>query len=392
MAPCNPCIMYANLRRRAAMKNLLRCFLLGFAILLPQDAFGCTIPVFRYALEKWDLTPYDILVYQRGALPAETQTALKKWTDIAGKMNFEITTIDLDGEVAPALLKLWQREGGKDKTPWMLVRYRPQRGEGFTAWTGPCTSDNLHNVIDSPRRQAILKQLAGGASVVFVLLTSGDAKADDAARAMAEKELRMLEKQIKLPVQSEDGPKMRLPLPLKVSLPVLTLDRNDPAEAGFVRLLLATEEDLDQKQGPILFPIFGRGRVLGSLSEEELTAQQILEVTKFLCRECSCQVKELNPGIDMLLALDWNGEFDRMFEGKEELPISTATPASDLKETPKTPAPSINAASSHPSISAVEPAAARPCQKCRAMLWIGIGVAVGLLLLTGGWALMRMSK
>lgn len=367
------------------MKYLLRCLLLALALVLPQRAFACTIPVFRYALEKWDLTPYDILVYHRGPLPAETKSSLNKWT--AGKMNLDITTIDLDGEVDPAMLKLWQREGGKSQTPWMLVRYRPASGETSTAWAGPCTSENLHNVIDSPRRQAVLKELAGGASVVFVLLTSGDARADEAARAMAEKELRSLEKQIKLPVQSEDGPKMRLPLPLKVSLPVLMLKRNDPAEAGFVRLLLATEEDLDKKRGPILFPIFGRGRVLGSLAEDELTAQQVLEVTKFLCRECSCLVKELNPGIDMLMAQDWNGVFDKMFETKVELPESTVTPAPKLKAVATTPI-----TPRYPTMSALEPPALRPCNQCRATLWIGTGVAVGLVLLTGGWVLMRMSK
>jgi hypothetical protein len=374
------------------MKNLPRCLVLVLAIMLPQDAFACTIPVFRYALEKWDLTPYDILVYTRGPLPAETQVALKKWTAVTGKMNLDITIIDLDGDVAPALLKLWQREGGKEKTPWMLVRYRPAAGDTSTAWAGHCTSDHLHNVIDSPRRQAVLKQLANGASVVFVLLASGDAEANDRARAIVEKELRSLEKLIKLPVQSEDGPKMRLPLHLKVSLPVLTLDRNDPAEAGFVRLLLATEEDLDKKRGPILFPIFGRGRVLGSLAEEELTAEKILEVTKFLCRECSCLVKELNPGVDMLLAQDWNGVFDKMFEGQVEQRVLVNSPAPVLKpaDSPKMRDPLASPTPSHPSISAIDPPAAKPCNKCRALLWIGTGVAVGLVLLTGGWVLTRV--
>jgi hypothetical protein len=65
-------------------------------------------------------------------------------------------------------------------------------------------------------------------------------------------------------------------------------------------------------KGPILFPVFGRGRVLGSVFGKELNAGTIFEVAHFLCKECSCQLKELNPGMDLLIQADWPAIFERI--------------------------------------------------------------------------------
>lgn len=405
------------------MKTILCLVLVSFALLVPQKTQGCTIPVFRYALEKWELTPYEILVYHRGPLPADVAKELKKWSAAPNKANIDITLIDLDAKMTPAQQKFWKREGDEQQTPQMLVRYLAADPSEASAWRGPCTVANLHAILDSPMRRAILAHLTRGVSIVYILMTSDDAAKDRAALEMVTKELQMLERKIKVPVQSDDGPKLRLPLPLKVSFPVLVLDRNQPEEAAFVRLLLGTEERLAAMKGPIVFPIFGRGRVLGGLTGDEISPDQVMEVAKFLCRECSCQVKELNPGIDMLMTAHWNEMFDQMFEGKEPiampammpvylstrspafssaskavgvapLPQTGATPPSK-KETPiivekkgddaaaigtanpnPAPAPALTSATqSQPNAAAV----------LRFSLWIGIGVASGLVLLTGGW-------
>ena len=304
------------------MKKIL---LLGVAFLLPHQADACTIPVFRYALERWELTTYEIVVFHRGELPPDLQKTIKIWTKTPLKANVDFTLVDLDARVDPKLQKLWKREGNDKKTPWMLVRYPVSRTEMLTTWAGPCTTANLLAVIDSPKRQEILSHLKRGVTGVFVLMTSGDDKADKVVHDMAIKELQALERKIKLPEQSKDGPQLKLPLPLKVLLPIVVLDRNRPEEAAFVKMLLATEEDLEKAKCPILFPIFGRGRVLGSLTNlpergNELNEKQVMEVTKFLCRECSCQVKELNPGVDMLIAANWEEIFNQLFPDAKDAP------------------------------------------------------------------------
>lgn len=308
------------------MKKLLAFVLAGVGTLLASESRACTIPVFRYALEKWDLTPVELLVFYDSPLPKELDAELTKLAEAPGRLNLEITRVDLKGKIAPKLQKIWQREGKNAKGPWMLVRFAGMEPTEPSAWNGPCTSANLASLIDSPVRQAILAHLSRS-SVVFLLMTSDDRKADEAAFALLKKDLPALEKKIKIPEQN-DSVKLRLPLPLKVSLPVLVLDRNRPEEAGFIKLLLGTEERLADMKGPIVFPIFGRGRVLGSLcdAKKEVTSEQLMEVTKFLCRECSCQIKDLNPGIDTLMQADWTKMFDRLFDGKEPMPMPKVMP------------------------------------------------------------------
>ena len=46
-----------------------RCLLVtGLLILAPAVGQACSIPVFRYALERWQPSPYDVLIFHRGPL------------------------------------------------------------------------------------------------------------------------------------------------------------------------------------------------------------------------------------------------------------------------------------------------------------------------------------
>src|SRR5262249_43203485 len=156
-------------------------------------------------------------------------------------------------------------------------------------------------LLDSPARREIVKALTRGDSAVWVLMLSGDRDADDAAAKMLAKELARLQKEIELPEQPEDGSMLLTELPLKVAFTVVRIDRKKPEEAAFVRMLLDSDDDLDRATGPIVLPIFGRGRVLVGLEGGSLTARQIGSWARFLCGACSCRVKELNPGRDLLM-------------------------------------------------------------------------------------------
>jgi len=154
--------------------------------------------------------------------------------------------------------------------------------------------------------------LSQGDAAVFVVLLSGKRDADDAVLDLLRRELPRLERLVKLPEQNRDGPRIRLGLPLKVSFTVLPLGRDEPGEDGLLRLLLASEANLHRVSGPIVMPVFGRGRLLGSLFGDDLQPDNVFEVVSFLCGECSCEVKELNPGVDLLIAADWPAIFERI--------------------------------------------------------------------------------
>ncbi len=67
----------------------------------------------------------------------------------------------------------------------------------------------------------------------------------------------------------------------------------------------AAERDLAEAREPIAIPIFGRGRALYAFLGAGLTTANIDQAARFLIGKCSCQVKELNPGVELLFAADW---------------------------------------------------------------------------------------
>ena len=70
-------------------------------------------------------------------------------------------------------------------------------------------------------------------------------------------------------------------------------------------MILHFYSGLEEIDEPVVFPVFGRGRVLGTLAGDEIEAQNIQDVIAFLLNPCSCQIKIANPGFDLLMRADW---------------------------------------------------------------------------------------
>jgi hypothetical protein len=73
-------------------------------------------------------------------------------------------------------------------------------------------------------------------------------------------------------------------------------------------MLAGPQSGLAATREPWLAVVFGRGRVLGAWPAKGFGDEQIEEVCLFLLGACSCQVKNLNPGWDLLLRVDWDEE------------------------------------------------------------------------------------
>lgn len=296
-----------------------RIFGLAMAGVLLSGAvlWACSIPVFRYALERWELTPYEVVVFHRGPLPAADKALVRQLEGPKPRANLSVTLVNLEDKVEAEYRKLWDAQKERPTLPWLVVRLAQTDEQIPPAWAGGLKE--VPALLDSPARRQLVKALSKGESAVFLLLSSDDAKADQEAKGLLARELAKLAKTLELPEQSPEGPQLRTKLPLRVSFQVLPLSRGDVAEQPFVHMLLGSEEDLHKAKGPIVFPVFGRGRLLCALHGDDLTAKQLYNVGRFLCGACSCQVKELNPGIDLLIAADWN---QLLFDGNPppELP------------------------------------------------------------------------
>lgn len=287
-----------------------RIGLVVFAIFLAQPAYACSIPVFRYALEQWAPSPYALVVYHNGPLTKGDRAAVQQISDATHRANIKITTVDLDSDIDPDQKAVWDREGKNLKTPCVFLRYPDSTTEIPSLWSGPLVVEPIVALFDSPARQAIFDRLTLGNASAIVLLLSGNQKADDAVRAMLRRELPAIGRGMELPARTPEGPQVQSELPLRVAFPVVEVAR-DSKEELLVRLLVKSEDELDRVGGPIVFPIFGRGRALCSLHGKVLEKPDELRRTlEYLCRACSCQVKELNPGVDLLITGSWERIFD----------------------------------------------------------------------------------
>jgi hypothetical protein len=66
--------------------------------------------------------------------------------------------------------------------------------------------------------------------------------------------------------------------------------------------------------------VFGRGRVLYALAGRGINADNIREACEFLVGPCSCQVKEMNPGVDLLMDVAWSRLVEPMIDVELALP------------------------------------------------------------------------
>ncbi|MBY0233137.1 MAG: hypothetical protein K2W96_27960 [Gemmataceae bacterium] len=225
--------------------------LLLVLLLAVPAARACSVPVFRYALERWKPASFPIVA-----------------------------------------------KGDRAE-----VRYPDSEDDDPPLWSGPAVGAEA--IKRSPARDELARLLASGESVVWLLLLSGDAAADRAAEALLRGELARLETVLALPPEKDTRDDLLSPVPLRLSFAVLRVRRDDPAEAVLVKQLLDLDDALAGAGGPMAFPVFGRGRVLCGLVGDGLSADEIASSSKYLCGSCSCTVKNDSPGRDLLMEADW---------------------------------------------------------------------------------------
>lgn len=286
--------------------------------LLTAIGWSCQVPVFRYALERWDAEKYRLVVMHRKPLEAEMkQRLLGLQENLSSKtpdVNLTLEVVDVNKVDEQAR---WSLPDFKEMAAdhWMVL-VSPK--DNKPVYSAALTKESLQRVLTSPARKKWVKSITQGASVVWVVIPgSSESEAQetrkklDAALAKASKEIVLPEGVLK-PEEVKDATGdidledvLRSPIPLKIEFSTMILDRNDPEEAVFVALLTQgiAEEMRDQT---VIVPVFGRGRILQPLPASRMTDELILGGCRYLCGACSCQVKDQNPGIDIVIQEDWS--------------------------------------------------------------------------------------
>lgn len=307
-----------------AMRSNAVRFFFTVAILasFASIALCCSIPVFRYALEHWIPEPFIVHIISASPLDESQKALLKDFEELGKNANIRLKVSDGQSPKSDESKSIVQTYSNRDSA-WMAVE-TTKKVEGLTQviWDAPFSRETVQQLLSSPVRKRICEGLVDKDSVSWVFLESGDPTVDDAKFAKLESELRRLENVIKLPeIDTADLKDLsKSPEELKIRFTAHRLSRSDRLEAAFVSMLLTTESDLREefdKGSPMAFPVFGRGRVLYALLGDGIAASTIEEASRFLAGACQCTVKADNPGVDMLVAFDWD-EHVQITEPKKE--------------------------------------------------------------------------
>lgn len=283
--------------------------LLGF-VLAGASVEACSVPVYRYGLECWPVEPYELYVFHRGTLGRD-QKRIVDWLDECSfdmdVSNVELFKVNLDAKVEPAAQEVWKKQ--KDaELPWLVLRYPGFYEAPGHIWAGPMTADAAKALLDSPARRKVGKRILKGDVAVWVLLESGDRKKDDAAAKVIKDELRKMEASLELPEMLDydlvEGAEEEIE-DVKIKFSLVRLSRTDPAERVFVGMLLGSEADLKTFSEPMVFPVFAKGRALSALVGKGINGENIRDIGAFLVGPCACTVKEANPGVDLLMSVNW---------------------------------------------------------------------------------------
>jgi hypothetical protein len=294
--------------------NLIWLGLFLSACLGPAKLPACNVPVFRYALERWNPDSYVAVVFHQSSFLPDQAAGLEyvTKTSLAGSANLLARSMDVSGQVPDSFHALWEAQQ-KPVLPWLVVRYPAQTGIEPSVWAGPLSSEIATHLIDSPVRRELGRRLLSGDTAVWLLLESGDKPCDDALEKMLTTESKTLVQALELPQLGPDDPEISPDLPLKVAFSTLRVSRLDAAENLLVRQLVSWNPSLGKEPLAMLFPVFGRGRVLPPAMGNGITPQVIGTMARLLTGPCSCQIKEMNAGFDLLMAVDWS----KAFSGKK---------------------------------------------------------------------------
>ena len=277
---------------------------------------ACNVPVFRYALERWRPDFCEVIVFHDGNFTAEQKQFLQSLDitslDGDGTANLKVIRQHVSEPMDDATNELWstlQKSQPAASVPQLVVRSRVGRGRLVNNWHGSLDDAVRSGIVQSPVRRELSRRLVTGDSAVWLVLKSDDAERNKATISILSSQLKALGSKIPLPEGiGLPGSELFSDVPLLMRFSVLEIDPKDPEEAYLVRLFHGLDPDSTAAGDPLVVPVFGRGRALEVIPASKVDAGLVEDLTLFLCGACSCQVKDLNPGFDLLLSAAWNKE------------------------------------------------------------------------------------
>lgn len=299
---------------------------------------ACNIPVFRYALERWRPDVATVVVFHDAELTSAQQEFVEqlktKSVAAGGDANVELVIQNVAEVMEDSVGLLWEvvRRQPDFQLPYVVVRCEAG-GQTVNGWHGSLENAGHASLLTSPVRKTLSDRLLAGHSAVWLILKSGHKERDQAVRQLLSDQLQLLSHRIPLPEGiGLPGSELFADIPLLMRFSVLEIDPANEREQFLIELLKGFEPTAVAGKEPLIVPVFGRGRALEVIPADVLNAGLIEDLTLFLCGACSCQVKERNPGFDLLITTDWEQELFGE-DGLSPEPRITVAAASGLEAT-----------------------------------------------------------
>ncbi len=272
----------------------------------------CDTPVYRYALYRWTPSPYELYHFHSSA---DSKTAAEKEADAAAAeqvktvleeasrdaiqtANLAYFSIDSSDEQQLNQLPPDVRQAFEVNQERSLPDYLLVTPQGVLVFDGNLDVEQANLLLDSPARREIGKLIGQGKAGVTLLLEGKSEAANERAEQLIQDTISQLANgTLSLPSIPEDT---------NPDVGYVRVARDNPDEQWLIRMLHRVESDLAESEEPIVFTVFGRGRVLFSCLGNGVTAANLQRDLDFIMGACKCTVKSQNPGIDLMIRHNWD--------------------------------------------------------------------------------------
>ena len=298
-------------------KKPLQFFPVIYIIITAFQAHACNVPIFRYALERWQPDPYRIVVIADSLEKSNTI----KYINETAVSNFANITL-FEPEIAP----LSQSARDFEKTGVYLLLPQ-QTGMNRPVYHTSLDPQHIDSLLFSPVRKELADRLLSGHTAVFLFLPGPDEDVNKTKFDLLQNELDSLSQVLEIPKTGYDSTGQEISTrgdDLEVKFSVLALSKQEKVLA---EILINSESDLVYYPEPMVFPVFGQGRSLYALVGNGIHSKNIHRACQSLVTWCSCEVKELHQGMDLLISADWSRIQDQRSVTQESLPELTTPSA-----------------------------------------------------------------
>ena len=284
---------------------------------------ACSTPVHRYAMYNWEPSKYLASYFYDGSVDpkdAKANELLRAMCDPeASRINLTFLEVDLQDtamiEQAPQSVARALREQSARAAPYHMV-FSPL---GVLLFVGRLDADAVSKLAESSARKRIAELLASTQHGGMLFLPGADPKANEKALAEIDKAIQLAEETVlddEPAAPAGSAPRDGTPADgataeqandsAKPRVKVLKLARGDAEETWLLKQLDAVEElSPEEKAKPRVFGLYGRGRALEPYLGDGILAENLLDMISFINGPCSCEVKDQNPGVDLLVTWDW---------------------------------------------------------------------------------------